>query len=449
MISQFKFIIAISCLLFALSLASSVKAEECRGFYTISSPWINVRSGPGLGASKVGELKKGDRVQVSSCDSGEWFKISHPSIPEGFLHRQYLNRIPTGTIRKEFQSKIINSAENILAQFETLFQTQAKKIYRVESEWIRLRSGPSAEFPEINRLYRGDVIEVSAIDQNGWAVLKGQNNKLYVHSDYLEPLKWSAHKQNYFYLFLAAITEMIPSEITRIVSAVSIDQITNSSYLPILSYRFIGDIPDAVADDPERRSNTVSAENFERHLQYLSAGQYANFNFNDLEYLIDNNSLIPSRQVTLTFLGGYRSHFAITYPLLEQYGFKGVFFVSIDYIGKPGYMDWPDLKNLLEHGHQIAALAPSAEDILKLSTDQIREKMSQAKGRLEYNLKVGINTIRYTQTAKNQDVMEAISKAGYRFGVTNYDASIFPLSDRFNLPSSQVTDQGTLTKFVY
>jgi len=64
---------------------------------------------------------------------------------------------------------------------------------------------------------------------------------------------------------------------------------------------------------------------------------------------------LPLKPVLITFDDTRAEHFSIAAPLLEQYGFKGVFFVMTVPIGKPGYMTAKEIRSLSDSGHVIGA----------------------------------------------------------------------------------------------
>lgn len=58
--------------------------------------------------------------------------------------------------------------------------------------------------------------------------------------------------------------------------------------------------------------------------------------------------------VCLTFDDGTRDHYTRAAPLLERYGYRGIFSVVPDLIGHGRYMGWEHVRNLAERGHEIA-----------------------------------------------------------------------------------------------
>lgn len=60
-------------------------------------------------------------------------------------------------------------------------------------------------------------------------------------------------------------------------------------------------------------------------------------------------------KVALTFDDGEMTHLTIAAPLLERYGYRGVFNIVTDNVGKGGRMTWDDIRELKRRGHEIAS----------------------------------------------------------------------------------------------
>ncbi|HVW85618.1 MAG TPA: polysaccharide deacetylase family protein [Bryobacteraceae bacterium] len=61
------------------------------------------------------------------------------------------------------------------------------------------------------------------------------------------------------------------------------------------------------------------------------------------------------RPFFLTFDDGGSSALKLTAPLLERFGHVGHFFISTDFIGQPGFMKAPEIRELRARGHVIGS----------------------------------------------------------------------------------------------
>ncbi len=71
---------------------SSESNKEISGKYAvITASLLNVRSGPGLGYSIIGQVKKGDKIKLD-CKIGDWWSIYYGEHG-GFIYSSYLTEI--------------------------------------------------------------------------------------------------------------------------------------------------------------------------------------------------------------------------------------------------------------------------------------------------------------------------------------------------------------------
>jgi peptidoglycan/xylan/chitin deacetylase (PgdA/CDA1 family) len=57
--------------------------------------------------------------------------------------------------------------------------------------------------------------------------------------------------------------------------------------------------------------------------------------------------------VMITFDDGFESDYRIAFPVLKKYGFRGVSFITTGFIGRPGYMDWGQVRALAGAGFSV------------------------------------------------------------------------------------------------
>lgn len=87
-----------------------------------------------------------------------------------------------------------------------------------------------------------------------------------------------------------------------------------------------------------------------------------------------NKNQLSKDQIQFTFDDGGESFYTIIAPLLEQYGFKGIFFISTKYIGLKAFLDEQEIIDLDRRGHIIGSHAHTHEHLYKLSQDEINEE---------------------------------------------------------------------------
>lgn len=143
----------------------------------------------------------------------------------------------------------------------------------------------------------------------------------------------------------------------------------NNLAIPVIMYHTVG----RIIPDWKWSFLTVSAKVFEDHLRWLVKTGYQTVDLDELYRHVAGEQLLPPRSVVLTFDDGYLDNWTYVAPLLRKYGCKGTVFVNPDFVdpretlrptledvwaGKAsedklpirGFMSWPELRYLTEHG---------------------------------------------------------------------------------------------------
>ena len=84
---------------------------------------------------------------------------------------------------------------------------------------------------------------------------------------------------------------------------------------------------------------------------------------------------LQGKDVVFTFDDGGVSFFTKAAPILEKYGFKGVFFISTKHIGTPGFLTTEQVRELERRGHIIGSHSHShPNNIASLSYKEMDEE---------------------------------------------------------------------------
>ncbi|HIL54508.1 MAG TPA: polysaccharide deacetylase family protein [Verrucomicrobia bacterium] len=92
--------------------------------------------------------------------------------------------------------------------------------------------------------------------------------------------------------------------------------------------------------------------------------------------LADNTvTSIPDRVVVLTFDDGNISDLTTAAPILKGHGFGATFYITSGWVGKPGRLNWEQVKELNDQGFEIGNHSASHPNMLHISEDDIREQI--------------------------------------------------------------------------
>lgn len=130
-------------------------------------------------------------------------------------------------------------------------------------------------------------------------------------------------------------------------------------------------------------------------------------------------------KVVLSFDDGFDEHHRLVAPILEKYGFRGVFNIITAQIGKGAidtplgrrtYLSWDQVRDLQKRGHEIAShtLAhPSLRELAeKGKTDQLKRELEESRDAIKRETGVAPKYLCHPYCQTNFEVEEAIRDAG-------------------------------------
>jgi peptidoglycan/xylan/chitin deacetylase (PgdA/CDA1 family) len=94
----------------------------------------------------------------------------------------------------------------------------------------------------------------------------------------------------------------------------------------------------------------------------------------------------PPNPVAITFDDGNVSDRTVALPALLKRGLAAAFFVTPAWIGTPGYMDWPDVRELLARGMTVGAHGLDHTLLATLGEGELRSHLQEARGLMEARL---------------------------------------------------------------
>lgn len=156
----------------------------------------------------------------------------------------------------------------------------------------------------------------------------------------------------------------------------SVVEIYAKKQVPVICYHRI--------ENGRNDEYTVSPATFEAHMKALADSGYHSISPDQYyEYLVYNGDL-PEKPVMITFDDSRVEHFTIGAPVMEKYGFKGVFFIMTITYNKKKYMTTEQLAELSKNGHTIGFHSWDHTRATKYDNDSIlRENVIEPKKKLE------------------------------------------------------------------
>jgi peptidoglycan/xylan/chitin deacetylase (PgdA/CDA1 family) len=135
-----------------------------------------------------------------------------------------------------------------------------------------------------------------------------------------------------------------------------------------------------------------------------------------LEALYDGRDL-PEKPVVITFDDGHESVYLNAFPIMQEYGFTGVFYIVANRIhGAPEFVNVPTLKEMIEAGWEIGSHGYTHSDLTKNHSIAAKE-IGDSKYDLEAALSTPILTFAYPFGRIDPFSAQKVSDYGYQAGM--------------------------------
>jgi peptidoglycan/xylan/chitin deacetylase (PgdA/CDA1 family) len=178
---------------------------------------------------------------------------------------------------------------------------------------------------------------------------------------------------------------------------------------PILLYHHVSD------DGPGNRYY-VTLEEFHDQMVALRDWGYSTITAFDLAGVIINGGELPNRPVVITFDDGYVDIYQNAFPILQEMGFVGVFYIYVDHVGSRGYVNTEQIKVLADNGWEIGNHSMSHAD-LTINHSNLNFEVQQSRLRLEEAIGVKVETLSYPYGKVDDFVIKILRNYGYLAGM--------------------------------
>jgi peptidoglycan/xylan/chitin deacetylase (PgdA/CDA1 family) len=185
--------------------------------------------------------------------------------------------------------------------------------------------------------------------------------------------------------------------------------------VPILVYHHISQ--SVSKGSPGLRRLTVTAEVFTKQMQYLQDNGYHVVTFSDLADFFEHGKELPALPIIISFDDGWVTQFENALPSLEKYHYPATFFVVTNYIGRRGFISWPQLQTLLTDGMRIGSHSRSHPRLNKITDSaELWDQIYNSKTILETQLEAPVEEFAYPYGSYNAKAAAVVKLAGYRAG---------------------------------
>lgn len=207
----------------------------------------------------------------------------------------------------------------------------------------------------------------------------------------------------------------------------------------------------SVAEDSGRFS--VSFEDLKKQVNYLLS-KFKQATLNDIKLHITGEKKITDPSFVLTFDDGYKDILQ-TKEYFKRLGVRPAIFILSDRNNvaekelevKRKFLNNKEILKLREAGWEIGCHSATHADFSKLSEDDMKKEIIEAKRDLEKELGIPISYFSYPKGKYSPKILSAVSKAGYTLGVSMDDFYLDETTNLLALPRIGVDRTHTFREF--
>jgi peptidoglycan/xylan/chitin deacetylase (PgdA/CDA1 family) len=159
---------------------------------------------------------------------------------------------------------------------------------------------------------------------------------------------------------------------------------------------------------------TITESAFIQQMKFLGDNGYHSVLPCDLDLYFSSNRKLPSKPVMLTFDDSHAEHYSIAAPVLEKYGFKGVFFIMTVVLNKPGYLNSGEIKSLAGGGHVIGLHTWDHHLVTSFTEKDWDVQITKPKMQLEKIIHQPVEYFAYPCGVWNETVIAELKRRGIK-----------------------------------
>ncbi|MDQ2806171.1 MAG: polysaccharide deacetylase family protein, partial [Chloroflexota bacterium] len=156
-----------------------------------------------------------------------------------------------------------------------------------------------------------------------------------------------------------------------------------------------------------------SLDKFEDQLQWLKAQGYESVLPQQWLDAAAGRTPLPPHPVMFTFDDNNGEQYTDAAPLLEKYGYRGVFFIMTVTIGKRYYMKADQLRDLERRGHVIGGHTWDHRNMAILTLEELQKQLDLSESDLNEVLGHKPQFVSYPFGAYTEDVVAELEHRGY------------------------------------
>ncbi len=193
------------------------------------------------------------------------------------------------------------------------------------------------------------------------------------------------------------------------------------SYCCVLMYHAIYNNKEEFTNlHDEEKPYAISSDTFREHLTILKKNNIKVLNFKQFCASISNKNTVnfefDEPSALITFDDGHQSFHKYAKPILEEFGYGGLFFITPDYINTyENAASWDQIRELNQGQHTVGGHGFTHKFIGAMLPEDSKYELEQSNKTLTKNLQTEIKSMSFPGGSYNKDNLAQANKSGYDF----------------------------------
>jgi peptidoglycan/xylan/chitin deacetylase (PgdA/CDA1 family) len=202
--------------------------------------------------------------------------------------------------------------------------------------------------------------------------------------------------------------------------------------------------------DAYRRDLSVSPAKFQAQLRYLAQQGYRAITLNDLALHLTVSKPLPPNPIILTFDDGYADAYTAAFPLLQEHGFVGTFFLVTSYLDhrNPDFLSWAQVEEMHAAGMRFEPHSYDHPDLRNRGFQYLVFQTLGPKQAIEARTGEPCRFFAYPSGRYDQFVIDVLHSAGYWGAVLTAQGATHGTDDLFLLRRVRVSGGESLEDFI-
>jgi len=200
----------------------------------------------------------------------------------------------------------------------------------------------------------------------------------------------------------------------------------------VLTYHYFGDEP--------RAPFFVSGRDFASQMSWLKDHDLV-ITLAEFRDLLSGKLEISTDKVLISIDDGHESVTDIALPILADFDVEAIIFVVADWIGREGYLDKVQLKEIDDHGIEIGSHSMTHQSMGKINADMVLGEMRESRLILQDVIGASVTSFAYPYGTRNDfsDVTKVKAReAGYELIFTSQHGAVAKGADPLEIPRIKV-----------